>query len=457
MIYNNYKKWGFTMLNKLYNVLNHSENDIFNSLYDDMSSYQKNIFNRFKTDKEFLYNYSLNDLVFDFDTNFIQKLLALELELYLKENGAFNKKNGTTKEINLKMGLRTIAFNRPRLRHEKNFDSVLIPKRTRVIDDLNDNIILLYSKNNSINDIKEILANMFNIDLSNAYISNIAQELSYNLMQWRNKQLKSVYFTVNIDCLYITVRDNKNLGSHKIPVYIAVGTTISGHKEIVGMYLGNEDENKNIIDSLSNQDISESTSFWRTVFNDLKDRGVKKILYVVSDGVSGIESAVKEEFPDTFYQRCVVHLVRNLKKYTTKSDCKEIIADFKKIYSAPNLQLAQINADEFLDKFKNKKTMIKHAKEYISYIMPLFNLPENIRKYIYTNNIVESVNSKVQRGFYGRGALPNCSSALNIIYVNLIDLEKKWSKSKVPNWNNIFNELSIVHNDIINTYLNENL
>ena len=130
-----------------------------------------------------------------------------------------------------------------------------------------------------------------------------------------------------------------------------------------------------------------------------------------------------------------------------------IIHDFKNIYLAPNKDLALENYNDFLEKYKDNKTIIKHVKEYIDYVLPLFDIPINIRKYIYTNNIVESVNSKIKRGFYGRGALPNINSALNIIFLNLEDLEKKWTKSKVSNWNNIFNELNTIYHDDIQNYL----
>lgn len=401
-------------------------------------------------------NNTISDLMFDFDIKVVECILGIELDLYLKECeklGIENKRNGYTKDIALTTSERVIKFNRPRLRKEKDFDSIFLPKRTRIIKDLHDNILLLYSKNNSVNDIKDILSQMFGINISTALISNVVNKLSEQIFQWRTRELNNCYFAVNIDCLYITVRDNKNLGSHKIPVYIAVGTTLTGYKEILGIYLGNEDENKNIIDELSDKNVAESTSFWIEIFNDLKDRGVKKILYLISDGVAGIKNACIQEFPGTFYQRCVVHIVRNLKKYTTKKDSKEIIVDFKSIYSAPNKEIAISNYEYFKEKYKNKKTLLKHAQVYVEEILPLFNLPQNIRKYIYTNNIIESVNSKVQRGFYGRGALPNCDSAINIIYVNLKDLEKKWAKSHVPNWNNILKELQIVHKNVLEQYL----
>ena len=294
---------------------------------------------------------------------------------------------------------------------------------------------------------------MFGINISTAFISTLTQELSNDVISWRNRQLDKCYLCINIDCTYISVKDNKSLNSHKIPIYIVVGTFLNGFKEIIGLYLGNEDENKNIIDNLYCTDIAESKSFWLTVFNDLKDRGVEKILYIVSDGISGIESAVEDEFNGAFHQRCVVHLVRNLKSCTNKSNSKEIINDFKNIYSATSKDMAIINKDYFLEKYKDNKTIIKHATEYLQYIMPLFDLSIHIRNYIYTNNIVESVNSKIKRGFYGRGALPNVQSALNIVYLNISDLENKWKKKHVSDWDNIYSELITVHYNDIKEYL----
>lgn len=211
-------------------------------------------------------------------------MLNIELDVYLEYCSKYNidnKRNGSTQNINLRTSTKDILFNRPRLRNWKDLDSILIPKRTRILDDLHNNIILLYAKNNSVN-------------------------------------------------------DNKALVSHKIPVYVAVGTKLNGHKEIVGLYLGNEDEYKNTIDSLYNKNIGESKTFWTEIFEDLKDRGVKKLLFLVSDGVSGIAEASKEDFPGVFHQICVVHLVRNLKKYATKTYSKEVIGDFKKVYTSSN-------------------------------------------------------------------------------------------------------------------------
>ena len=439
---------------KIKNILNTTNNNEMKELYNNMSSYQKKIYDSWLDNPDLFVDYSLNDLIFDFDKNFVEKILEIELDFYLKNsNIEGNKRNGYTKDISLTLLDRTVNINRPRLRCEKDFNSIFIPKRTRVLKDLKDNIILLFSKNNSINDIKDILSSMFNIDISTGKISELLQEVSDKVFEWRTRTLDKCYFTINIDCTYITLRDNKDISSHKIPVYVAVGTKLTGHKEIIGIYLGNEDQNMKIIDEYRNIDISEATSFWVEIFEDLKDRGIEKVLYIISDGLTGIENAINNSFPTTKYQRCIVHVVRNLKSYTNKSNSAMIIHDFKNIYLAPNKDLALENYNDFLEKYKDNKTIIKHVKEYIEYVLPLFDIPINIRNYIYTNNIVESVNSKIKRGFYGRGALPNINSALNIIFLNLEDLEKKWTKSKVSNWNNIFNELNTIYHDDIQNYL----
>lgn len=422
-------------------------------LIQDMSKYQRELFYELETNEEKAKEYSLKDLLFDFDKEFIEKIVKLEIEEYLKENNEENRKNGYTKNIEIVVGERTMLFNRPRLRKESNFDSKILPKRKRFINEIKDYVITLYARNNSVNEIKAILEEMFEIKVSTAVISKMSQTIKEEVMKWRNRELEKCYFTINIDCTYISVRDNKNLVRHKIPIYIAVGTRLDGHKEIVGMYLGNEDEEKNVIDELYKEDIGESKNFWITVFNDIKERGVEKVIYIVSDGLKGIEEAVKEEFKGVRYQRCVVHIVRNLEKVINKKERTEIIKDFKKIYTAENEKLSEESYKEFKEKYKGKKTIIKKVEEYYEYIRPLYKVPANIRKYIYTNNIVESANSKIKRGFYGRGALPNVESAINIIYVNLKDLEEKWKKSKVTNWENIFKEITTVFYEEIKEYI----
>lgn len=433
-----------------------SDNKKIESLYNDMSSYQKRIFDEFKEDNNKFIDYSLNDLLFDFDAEFVEKILSIELDMYVKEcleKGINNKKNGSTKNVKVTIGNKEINFNRPRARKEEGFDSELIPKRTRIMKDLSDDIILLYSKNNSIKDIKVILKGMFGVGMSEGKISMLAQRINEDVLKWRNKDLQKCYLSINIDCTYVAIRDEKYKKSHKVPVYIAIGTKLDGHKEVCGIYLGNEDMEKNILDELSEKNIGESKAFWQEIFLDLKDRGVEDVLYMVSDGLKGIEEVINEEFPQTTYQYCILHMGRNVNKYANEKNSNAVSKDFKKLYTAPTREIFEKEYESFITKYKQKRKLVEYMGRNYRHIESLYNAPENIRKYIYTNNIVESANSKIKRGFYGRGALPNVESAINIIYLNLKDLEEKWGKKKIDNWDKIFNEVNICFGDRIKKYL----
>lgn len=224
-------------INNIKNILDKSSNENISKLYDNMSTYQKKIFDSWENNIDSFIDYSFNDLLFDFDKDFVEKILDLELSYYLNdslEKGIYNKKNGYTKDISLTFQNKKIQINRPRLRNETNFDSIFIPKRTRIMKDIHDNILLLYSKNNSVNDIKDILKAMFDINISTGKISELLQDISYSVYEWRNRKLDKCYFTINIDCTYISIRDNKDINSHKIPIYVVVGTKITGTKEILG-------------------------------------------------------------------------------------------------------------------------------------------------------------------------------------------------------------------------------
>ena len=441
------------VLDNIYDIIVKSDSKEIKNLYDDMSRYQKKIFESWTKDQDKFNDYSLSDLIFDFDKEFVEHILELEIDQYIKatnEANNINKRNGYTKDIKIIFGEKEMTLNRPRAREEKGFNSIIIPKRTKIIKDLKDNIILLFSKNNSIDDIKEILKGMFGIDVSVGTISTLINTITEEVLAWRNKPLQKCYMCINIDCTYITIRDEKYKGSHSVPVYIGVGTDLQGHKEIVGMYLGNEDENKNVIDKLSNKDIGESKVYWINVFENLKERGLEKVLFVVSDGLKGIEDAISSTLEGARHQRCIVHLDRNLAKYIPEKDRREILGDFKKTYTAPTKEESNQAMEYFKEKYKDKKTIVKYAEEYYKHIEKLYDYPEAIRKYIYTNNIIESANSKIQRGFYGRGCLPNATSAINILYCALVDLEKTWKSKKVPNWNQIYKELvTFFHSEII--------
>ena len=372
----------------------------------------------------------------------IQALLEGEMEAFLgyekgthEEKEDENRRNGYSskgKKVKTKSGEFTVDMPRDR---KGKFDPIIVGKRQRVIEDLDEQVITMYSRGMTLEDIKETIKSVYKIELSNQTISTLTASVSETVEAWQNRELKECYPFIYVDCIYCYVKEN--LTSVKKAVYVMLGIDTEGKKEVLGIWI-----NK-----------SESATFWNEIFEEVKTRGVKEIFFVSMDGLKGLEEAIEKIYPKTITQRCIVHIVRNLYSVLNKKEAGEIIKDFKKIYTSATKEMAEIEYKEFKEKYKENKLIMKFATKYIEEIIPLFDLPINIRKYIYTNNIVESVNLKVQRGFYGRGALPNADSALNIIYVNLLDLEKKWNKSKVSNWNNIFNEIQIVHKDVLEKYI----
>ena len=164
----------------------------------DMSKHQRTLFKELEENEEKAREYRLSDLIFDFDEEFVQRLLDIEAMVYLREHKEDNRRNGYTKNIKVKMGEREIEFNRPRLRHEEGFDSIVIPKRTKFMEEIKDYVITLYTKNNSLNDIKNILKEMFNINISTATLSELARQIKSEVISWRTRELEKCYFTINI-------------------------------------------------------------------------------------------------------------------------------------------------------------------------------------------------------------------------------------------------------------------
>ena len=227
-----------------------------------------------------------------------------------------------------------------------------------------------------------------------------------------------MYVFTYADCLYVPIKDG--ITSDKKAIYVIIGVDVQGYKEILGMWI----------------DKSESSSFWSGVFEDLKERGVEDILYMSSDGIAGFKGSLERVFPKTQTQRCVVHLVRNLYGICPRKEAKAIINDFKQIYTSTSMEDAEIRLDEFKEKWKENIRVVKKVEDFMEYLEPLFELPQEIRKCIYTSNAVESVNSALRKVIRGKGAFPNESSVYKVLYLRIRELSEKWNKP-IPNWKTI--------------------
>jgi len=359
----------------------------------------------------------------------MQKLLDTELEnhleypryTHLKGKNSTNIRNGYCKPKNVRTKYGNITIKTPRDRNA-TFNPVIIEKGQTKLTGFEDKCIALYAKGMSLRDIEKTLKEIYGVKVSKDEIQTLVSAVSEQTETWRNRPLKSMYVFTYADCLYVPIKDD--VTSSKKAIYIIIGVDANGYKDILGMWIDN----------------TESASFWTNVFEDIKDRGVEDILYMSSDGIAGFKGSLERVFPKTQSQRCVVHLVRNLYSLCPKKEAKEIIGDYKKIYTSTSLDEANLQLDIFKNKYKDQKRIVKKVEDFMEYLEPLFDLPQEIRKCIYTSNAVESVNSALRKVTRGKGSFPSEASVYKVLYLRINELCEKWKKP-IPNWKTIQSQL----------------
>lgn len=371
----------------------------------------------------------------------MQKLLDTELTNHLEydkyshaeEKDRENARNGhcKTKTVKTKYGNIEVATPRDR---KATFNPIIIEKGQTRLTGFEDKCIALYSKGVSLRDIEKTLKEMYGVKINKEQITKLISAVSEETQKWKTRPLKPLYVFTYADCLYVPIKDD--LTSSKKAIYVIIGVDVNGYKEILGMWI----------------DGSESASFWSNVFEDLKERGVKDILYMSSDGIAGFKGSLERVFPKTQTQRCVVHLVRNIYSLCPKKEAKKIIADYKKIYTSSNLEEALFQLDIFRQKYKEQKRIVKKVEDFMQYLEPLFELPQEIRKCIYTSNAIEAVNSALRKVTRGKGAFPSENSVYKVLYLRIKDLGEKWNKP-IQNWKTIQSQLIELFGDRYTKYL----
>ena len=303
-----------------------------------------------------------------------------------------------------------------------------------MLDSFEEIAMSCYAKGMSLRDMENLFQDIYKVKFNKDQLSYLISKVNENVEKWQNRKLKSIYPFIYIDCMYVYIKGE--IISEKRAVYVMIGIDITGKKEVIGMCIGN----------------NESTSFWTNILEEIKERGVEEILFISLDGLTGLSDAIEKVYSKTNTQRCIVHLTRNLYSICNKKEAKEIINDFKKIYKSPNKMICEFYYNEFVDKYKDNKKLVKKVQEYITHIYPIMDYPEEIRKIIYTTNPIESVNSALRKVTNGKGSFPNEEAVMKLLYLRIMELEKKWSKS-IPNWSNILLQLSEIFNDRITKYL----
>ena len=371
----------------------------------------------------------------------VQRLLDEEFNEFMEyEKGSHvnkkdtNRRNGSTskgKKVKTDNGEITIIPPRDR---EGKFEPQIVKKRQRVLEGFDNLVISMYAKGNSLKDIKETIREIYSIELSEETISNMTKSVNEEIVKWQNRKLQKCYPFVYVDCLYCSVKED--LRSIKKAIYVTLGIDTQGKKEVLGIWI----------------DTTESASKWCEIFEELKSRGVEDIFFVSMDGLTGLSEAIESVYPQAITQRCIVHIVRNIYSILPKKESKEIISDFKKIYTSSNLENAKLEYENFIEKYKENKKLIKKVKENIEWIYQLFDYPIGIRKVIYTTNAIESLNSGLRKVTKGKGSFINENALMKVLFLRIQDLQKNWSKG-IKNWGKIQNELSILFEDRFLKYI----
>lgn len=372
----------------------------------------------------------------------MQKLLDAELEnhleyskyKHLKGKKVDNIRNGYCKEKRVKTRYGNIKIRTPRDRNA-TFEPVIIEKGQTRLTGFEDKCIAMYAKGMSLRDIEQTLKEIYGVKINKDEISTLISAVSEETEKWRKRKLKPLYVFTYADCLYIPIKDD--ITSSKKAVYVIIGVDPNGYKEILGLWIDN----------------TESGSFWSNIFEDLKERGVEDILYMSSDGIAGFKGSLERVFPKTQSQRCVVHLVRNIYSLCPKKEAKDIITDYKRIYTSISLEEANIELEEFKKKYEKHTKIVKKVEDFMEFLEPLFELPQEIRKCIYTSNAIESVNSALRKVTRGKGAFPNENSVYKILYLRIKELSKKWKKP-IQNWSKIQAQLIDIFGDRYTKHLN---
>jgi transposase-like protein len=359
----------------------------------------------------------------------IEALLEGELDAHLgydkhQKRSHTNARNGySSKTIKTESGETQIKVPRDR---ESSFEPLIIPKGRQVSQGIENVIISLYAKGMSTSDIEEQLHEVYGFQLSTTSISRITDRINADIVAWQNRPLDSVYMVVWMDGIVFKVREQSRVINKT--VYIAVGLTKDGYKEVLGLWLGK----------------NESASFWMNVLSDLKARGVEDILITATDNLNGFTQTIKTIFPQSNTQICIVHQIRNACKYVSYKDRKDFSQDMKNIYTAPTKQAAQAALEDFAQKWQTKyQYAIKSWKDNWDELTVFFDFPVEIRRIIYTTNLIENLNGKIRKYTRNKLSFPTDEAVLKSVYLAVNEVAKVWTKP-IQNWGIIINQFYLI-------------
>ena len=360
----------------------------------------------------------------------IKSMLESEMDEHLgyknyERNDNNNYRNGTKKKT-LRSNYGEFEIDVPQDR-QSSFEPEVVKKRQKDISNIDQKIISLYAKGMTTRQIAEQMEEIYGFECSESFISNVTDKIIAEIEDWQKRPLDEVYPIVFIDAVHFSVREDNRI--KKLAAYVILGYSKDGMKEILSLEIGE----------------NESSKYWLGVLNNLKNRGIKDIMVLCADGLSGIKEAINAAFPETEYQRCIVHQVRNTLKYVAYKDMKPFANDLKGIYLAPDEKTGYEELEKVRKKWeKIYPNVMKSWEVNWDVLSPIFKFSREVRKVIYTTNAIESLNSTYKKLNSQRSVFPSDKALLKSLYLASSEATKKWTQP-LRNWGKVYGEFSIMY------------
>ena len=339
-----------------------------------------------------------------------------------------NSRNGYSKKT-LKTSFGETEIKVPRDR-EGEFEPQLVKKnQTTLTGDIEEKILSMYAKGMTTSDIESHIQEIYGLDCSDTTISRITDKILPVVREWQQRPLEDIYAVVFMDAIHFHVRSEGQIV--KKAVYIAIGINMDGIKEVLGMWVGE----------------NESAKFWLSVMNGLKNRGLNDILIACVDGLTGFDNAIEAVYPKTEIQQCIIHQIRNTTRFVSYKDIKALMADLKRVYAAVDEETALYELEAFGEKWNRKYPKIAQSWETNwSKLSTYFKYPQEVRTLIYTTNTIEGFNRQLRKVTKSKSVFPTDDSLLKMLYLAMMDITKKWT-GKRRDWGIIHSQLEVFFAD----------
>ena len=363
----------------------------------------------------------------------LEAFLELELEEHLgygryaaEGRGSGNSRNGTgTKTVRGDFG--ELEIETPRDRNG-DFEPKLVAKRQTSLGNFTETVVSLYARGMSTREIEDHIKQVYGVEISPQFVSRATEQLQQQITDWQSRPLERVYPVIFVDGLRVAVRTEK--GVLKKCVYTVLGVNVGGRQEVLGLWI----------------EETEGARFWLKVLNDLKARGVQDALVVCGDGLTGLPEAVRSAFPQSDVQLCVVHQIRNATKFVSFKDRKAFCAAMRPIYTAPNVEAAELALERFADSWGGRYPMsVASWRTHWDGLTAFFKYPVEFRRLIYTTNAIESLHSQMRKNIATRKMFPHDDAVIKILFLNIRNFSNRWSRRQ--GWDIVMNQLAVMFGD----------